>query len=76
MAFYFQKPYDPAIEHQLRQYYQSLSERTAAALRQLKQSNWDMAASGTSRRSLDAILTPCGKGCESSSNSPMIPLVM
>src|SRR6266516_107118 len=27
MAFYFQKPYDPAIEHQLRQYYQSLSEK-------------------------------------------------
>src|SRR5713101_1423932 len=27
MAFAFQKPYDPAIEHQLRQYYQSLSEK-------------------------------------------------
>src|SRR3989441_7111472 len=27
MAFAFQKPYDPAIEHQLRQYYQSLSEQ-------------------------------------------------
>src|SRR3989442_1731501 len=27
MAFSFQKPYDPAIEHQLQQYYQSLSEK-------------------------------------------------
>jgi IS30 family transposase len=27
MAFSFQKPYDPAIEQQLRQYYQSLSEK-------------------------------------------------
>jgi transposase len=27
MAFYFQKPYDPAIEHQLYKYYQSLSEK-------------------------------------------------
>ena len=27
MAFAFQKPYDPAIERQLRQYYQSLSEK-------------------------------------------------
>ena len=27
MAFYFQKSYGPAIEHQLRQYYQSLSEK-------------------------------------------------
>src|SRR5713226_9200697 len=27
MVFYFQKPYGPAIEQQLRQYYQSLSEK-------------------------------------------------
>ena len=27
MAFYFQKPYGPEIEQQLRQYYQSLSEK-------------------------------------------------
>src|SRR2546426_8154618 len=39
MAFAFQKPYDPAIEHQLRQYSQSLSEkdrRRFAALEAIK----------------------------------------
>ena len=39
MAFAFQKPYDPAIERQLRQYYQSLSEkdrRRCAAVEAIK----------------------------------------
>src|SRR2546422_11722057 len=47
-------------------------KRTAAALRQAKRSNSDMAAPGTSPRSLGATRKPSKTACGSSSNCPMI----